>query len=248
VQGHQAHRKGVRDYFGLLYNSGMGGAIIFMTGRRALGMFPIFTGSVALLKLDRVLEIPFKEGSLSEDLRWTIEYALEYGLDGYVADPHSIAVGSVPKTARAFWRQQLRWSTGTTLETLETIAGVLASRRLGLSHKIGYLLQGGFYSQGLYVYIATLLPPLAALLGHRMEPWPLGLYLWLTGITTIILAGSQLERRSLGEGIRVVVALLPYIYYTSLIHAIGFIKALIFRRAEWVTTPKRGSHEEEYTW
>ncbi|MDK2384551.1 MAG: glycosyltransferase family 2 protein, partial [Candidatus Korarchaeota archaeon] len=73
VQGHQRHYKGSHTWFGSVYRAGMAGATIFMAGRASLGMFPIFTGSVGLLRVDRVLETGFKEGSLSEDLRWTID-------------------------------------------------------------------------------------------------------------------------------------------------------------------------------
>jgi cellulose synthase/poly-beta-1,6-N-acetylglucosamine synthase-like glycosyltransferase len=245
VQGHQAHRKGARDAFGLLYRAGMGGATLFMAGRRRLGMFPIFTGSVALLRLDAVLDVPFREGSISEDWRWTIDYALNYGLTRYTVDPAAEAVGSVPRDARSYWRQQLRWSAGTTMEAIDTFWHVLFTNRLPAPQKLGYLLQALFYTQGFFVYTATLVPIALLLSGVKPPVWPIGLYLWFAAIASLLIAGGVAERLSVREQLTVALVLIPFIYYTSLIHAIGVLRALR-RRGGWVVTPKRGEHESEY--
>ncbi len=247
VQGHQAHRKGVHDVFGTLYKAAMGGAILFMTGRRYIDMFPIFTGSVGLLRLERFLEVPMVEDTISEDLRWTMDYAADYGLEAYVATPDAEAVGSVPTDLRAYWKQQIRWSQGTTRELLRTLWRVLFSKSLSLTDKLGYILQGLFYGQGVYVYASTFLPLICKyLFSCILGVWPLGLFIWFIGIATVILAGGLMEKLGLWDLARIALFLIPFIYYTSLIHLVGFTKALLGGKGSWTVTPKRGENEILY--
>ncbi|MEB3851966.1 MAG: glycosyltransferase family 2 protein [Desulfurococcales archaeon] len=247
VQGHQKHSKGASGFFGALYRASMAGATVFLAGREAMGMFPIFTGSVALIRLDALREVGFREGSISEDLRWTIDARLAGVLDAVRVDPHSWAAGSVPKSLRAVVRQQLRWSAGTTRETLSTMRDFLLARHVSPGEKAGYLLQGMFYTQGVWVYLSTLAPLLASLLGYTLPPlWGLGLYVWMLGIETIVLAGAMEEGYARGLMAQVALAVLPYIYITSLIHAVGTLQALLGRGGSWVVTPKRGEYEGLY--
>lgn len=249
VQGHQRHRKGARGVFGRLYRAGMAGAAVFMAGRAVLDMFPIFTGSVGLLRVDAVLETPLREGSISEDLRWSIDRVLDtWGAARFVAVEWAYADGSVPKSLKAYWRQQLRWSSGTLLETLSSLPGFLAAPGIGFWQKAGFLLQGFFFAQGVAVYAATLAPLAYRLLaGAPLAPlWYLGVYIWLTAILAIVLAGA------IGEGYRwrdlalVAAAVIPMVYVSGFIHAWGTVRVLLGRGREWVVTPKRGRYEHLY--
>lgn len=249
VQGHQRHSKGATGLFGTLYRAGMAGAIIFMAGRMWLNMFPIFTGSVGLLRVDSVLSTMFKEGSISEDLRWTIDRVLDTGNPvPVIAVSHVYADGSVPKSFHAFYRQQLRWSSGTLIEFLENAWRFILDKELPLSTRLGFILQGLFYTQGVWVYIATLIPIIYFLMtGSNLTTlWPLGLYVWLIGIESIILAGAIEEGYRWKELALVATALLPYVYVTALIHAIGTVRVLLGRGREWVVTPKRGAYQHLY--
>jgi len=249
VQGHQRHVKGSDSLFGTIYRAGLAGSIIFMAGRMYLDMFPIFTGSVGLIKVSSLLRTPFREGSISEDLRWTIDRMLDTdgGLKIYVAS-WVYADGSVPKSFKAYWRQQLRWSNGTLLETLETWKPVLLSKSITLSKKAGYILQGFFYTQGLWIYIATLTPFIYTLLTGLSIPgtWFLGIYTWCIAIIIIILAGGIAEGYDWRRLIITAIAILPMIYINGFIYMYGSLKALLGRRAGWKVTSKRGLYERLY--
>ena len=55
-----------------------------------------------------------------------------------------------------------------------------------------------------------------------------------------------MERFRLWELVKLALFVIPFIYYTSLIHMQGFIRALVAGRGGWVVTPKRGEHEDLY--
>jgi len=248
VQGHQKHSKGAVGVFGRLYRAGMAGAIIFMAGRRHLDMFPIFTGSVGLLRVEAVLSTPFTEGSISEDLRWTIDRVADVGSNVVLPVHHVYAEGSVPRNLRAFYRQQLRWSGGTLTEFLRTFHDFFFDSRLTLAMRAGFLLQGLFYTQGFWVYVNTITPIAYLLLkGVSLSAlWPLGLYIWLIGIETIILAGSLEEGYRRRELLQVALTLIPFVYLTAAIHLIGTMRVLAGRGGAWVVTPKRGVYQHLY--
>jgi len=248
VQGHQKHSKGAVGVFGRLYRASMAGAIIFMAGREELDLFPIFTGSVGLIRVDKALEVPFTEGSISEDLRWTIDLLANDKHAWITVMPEAYAEGSVPTGLRAFYKQQVRWSEGTLRELMNTWLTILPDRAIRAREKIGYLLQTLFYTQGIWVYVNTLAPFIYALLTGGTIPfvWLLGVYLWFMGIESILVAGSiqeELDRKTI---LTIAFAALGYIYLTAIIHTVGTLRALLARRPAWTVTPKRGAHEHEY--
>ncbi|ABM81005.1 glycosyltransferase family 2 protein [Hyperthermus butylicus] len=249
VQGYQRHVKGSNTLFGLLYRASMAGAIINIVGRYWLRLFPFFTGSCGLISR-RVLEaVRFREGSLSEDFRLTIDAALSIPNLKVIASHEAYANGSVPRTQRAFWRQQIRWSVGTLDEFFKTFVDAVSSENLTFTEKIGYILQGLFFTNGLWVYVNTIVPLILALAGYgRLElVWPIGVYLWLIGIETLVVAGCILEKCGYMNSVVVAGYMILMIYYTALIHAIGTLKYLITRRAVWHVTSKRGKYERFYS-
>ena len=249
VQGHQRHVKGSGDLFGALYRAGTAGAAVFLAGRMHLDMFPIFTGSVGLIRVSSVIETPFREGSISEDFRWTIDRALDTGGGLRVVAVHwAYADGSVPRSLHAYWRQQLRWSSGTLAETLETLPSVLLSRGMSAAAKTGYLLQGLFFTQGLWVYLSVLAPIAYRLLTGMAMPlhWLLGTYVWLIAIAAVVLAGGIGEGYSWRRLVATGVFILPMIYLSGLVHAQGTLRVLLGKGRGWVVTPKRGRYEHLY--
>ena len=248
VQGHQRHSKGSNTLFGILYRAGQAGAIIFMAGREVDEMFPIFTGSCALIRYELFKEVLFREGSLSEDLRWTIDLLKTKKRLRYFATHRLYADGSVPKTQKAFIRQQIRWSFGTLKEFMSTFLDVVLDRDISFSNKLGYVLHGLFYTQSIFVYIATLVPPaLSMLLGVNLGlVWPLGVYVWLIGIESLVIAGCVIEGYGVGNAFVVAGNALLFIYYTAFIHMYGTLKALVSKSFEWRVTSKRGGYERLY--
>jgi len=89
---------------------------------------------------------------------------------------------------------------------------------------------------------------LYALITHNwLTPlWALGVYVWLTGILTLVLAGSMEEHYSWGTMAKLAVFLLPMMYFTAIVHAQGTLRALVGRGRGWVVTPKRGRYEHLY--
>jgi cellulose synthase/poly-beta-1,6-N-acetylglucosamine synthase-like glycosyltransferase len=248
VQGHQRHVKGSDTLFGILYRASQAGAILFMAGREVDGTFPIFTGSCALIRYELFREILFKEGSLSEDLRWTIDVLKARKTLRYFSTHYLYANGSVPRSQRAFVRQQVRWSSGTLREFLDTFLDVVLDRDIEFSQKLGYVLHGLFYVQSIFIYLATFIPPiLNALFSINLGPvWLLGVYVWLIGIESLVIAGCVIEGYGALNTLLVAGYALLLIYYTAAIHMYGTLKALLSRKLEWRVTSKRGSYEELY--
>jgi len=250
VQGHQRHVKGCDSFFGTVYRAGLAGSTMFMAGRMYLDMFPIFTGSVGLIKVSSLLKTPFRENSISEDLRWTIDRMLD--TDGelkiFVAN-WVYADGSVPKSFKSYWRQQLRWSNGTLLETFETLKPVLLSKSLTLSSKAGYILQGFFFTQGPWIYINTLTPFIYTLLTGLSIPgtWFLGVYTWYATIIVIMMAGGLVEGYDWRKLLLTAIAILPMIYINGFIYTYGSLKALLGKKSGWKVTSKRGLYERLYS-
>ncbi len=248
VQGYQRHVKGSHGVFGIVYRASQGGAIVNIVGRQHLGLFPFFTGSCALIRYSMLRKIPFVENSLSEDLRWTIDAMLKHPNLKIVASHEVYANGSVPKTQKAFIRQQIRWSFGTLREFMQTFSLFVLSRKIDWLTKLGFIHQGLFYTQGIWIY-ANLLAPLLLHLFWNLEIgplWPLGIYVWFIGFETIILSGSLLEKYSKLDSLIVALAVLPMLYYVSLLHTYGTLKALFSRKASWTVTSKKGRYEVMY--
>ena len=249
VQGYQRHFKGSNTVFGILYRASLGGAIINIVGRQYLELFSFFTGSCALIKYSLLRETLFAENSLSEDLRWTIDTMLKKAKLKVIATHEAYANGSVPRSQKAFIRQQIRWSSGTLREFLNTFSKVLLNREISWSHKIGYVHQGLFFTQGLWIYINLLAPVILSLIwGFEIGPlWPLGVYVWLIGFETIVISGSLLEKYGRLESLIVALLIIPMVYYVAAIHIYGTLKTLITRKAEWTVTSKRGVYEAMYS-
>jgi len=248
VQGHQRHRKGSDTMFGAVYRAGMAGSIVMMKGRRLLDMFPIFTGSVGLIRTRVAKEIGFLEGSISEDLRFTMDYVERFKELRYEAVEDAYADGSVPRDQKSFFKQQIRWSTGTLREFMNKASSILFDSKITLHLKAGFVLQGLMFAQGLAVY-TNLMTPYAYYLvsDSAIRPlWMLGMFVWLIGIQSLILSGGVVERFDLRRLTKVGISLFLFIYYSAFIHMVGTLKALLGLQHRWVVTPKRGSHAGRY--
>ncbi len=254
VQGYQRHLKGSDSPFGLAYRASQGGAIVNMVGRSETSMFPIFTGSCALIRADVLRRVGFLEGSLSEDWRWTIDAVVATrGRLKVVATSEARADGSVPRSFRAFVKQQIRWSAGTLIEFQRTLAGVLGAGFLGFWDKLGYTLQGLFFTQWLWILLNLLAPALLTLLAPEASLfrelgllWPIGVYVWLTGFEAAILSGALVEGYGWRKSFQAALVSLLLVYVTSVIHAWGTLKAVFGSGPSWVVTSKRGEYEDLY--
>ncbi len=248
VQGLQRHSKGSHTLFGTVYRAAASGSIVNLAGRAFMNMMPIFTGSCALIRYELLCEVRFRENSIAEDWRWTIDAYLAKETLVIIATDRVYGSGSVPKTQKAFIRQQVRWSTGTLLEFKETLVDFLFDTRFPASTKLGYAMQGLLFTQGIWIYYETIAPFLLKYLaGVDVEwIWPIGLYVWLICFETLVLSGALLESYDASKLTVLAVLTIPMIYYTALIHSYGTLKALIGRGVRWRVTSKRGSYEKRY--
>ncbi|WP_440058966.1 glycosyltransferase [Thermogladius sp. 4427co] len=248
LQGYQRHVKGSDSLLGLLYRASQAGAVIFLYGRQVMRMFPFFTGSCGVIRYGLLKEVGFKEGSLSEDLRWTIDLYHRVGEPRILVSDLLYADGSVPRSYKALFRQQIRWSSGTLVEFKETLLETILSKQISTWDKLGFILQGLFYTQGLWILVASLAPFILYLAtGIELSMlFPLGVYTWLIGMETLLVAGGLREGYSGGHLAVLVAASLAYVYLMALIHTIGTFKGLL-GRASWIVTSKRGRYEHLYS-
>ncbi len=248
VQGYQRHSKGSDTLFGLLYRASMAGSIVNIVGRSWSGLFPFFTGSCGLISKRVLKTVRFREGSLSEDLRLSIDAMTAIPNLKILATHEVYADGSIPRNQKTFWKQQIRWSVGTLDEFFRTYRRVLSSEHISSTAKLGYMLQGLFFTNGLWVYLNTLLSILLVLLGYGEVGliWPIGVYLWLIGIESLTVAGATVEKYGYLYSLVTAGYMFAMIYYTSLIHSVGTLKFLLTRKATWYVTSKRGRYERLY--
>lgn len=248
LQGYQRHFKGSKSVFGRIYRASQGGAIVNLYGRSILKMLPIFTGSCAIMKYDVLRKIKFKDNSLCEDWRFTIDYLLEKSKPSIVVRDDIYADGSVPATLKAYVRQQLRWSQGTLLEFSKTFWHLLLLK-VDLKRKIDYIFQGMFFTQGLWVYIAIAVPIiLYFIFGVNVAQYTpaFDVYLWLIGIETIIMSGAILEKYEFRYSFLTFILALPFIYFTSVVHAYGTLMLLLLGKYRWIVTPKESTFKKWY--
>jgi len=94
--------------------------------------------------------------SKSEDI-WTSLRLHERGYES-IYIPHVLAVGKSPETMKAYFKQQLRWATGSFEIFLQH--NPLLARRLTTEQRLQYLATTSYYFVGFSVMLLLLLPPL----------------------------------------------------------------------------------------
>lgn len=248
VQGYQRHRKGSDTVIGTLYRASAAGSIVNLVGRYRDGLYPIFTGSCGLISRRVFERVRFRPGSLAEDWRLTIDSSMEIPGFKILATHEAAASGAVPKTHRALWRQQVRWAAGTLSEFASTFLEILACKGLSRTAKLGYVLQGLYFTNGVWVYVNTLAPLAYYLVtgSHLRMPWPIGVYLWLLGIETLLIAGAMLEGYRYKDTVITALYAIPMIYYLALMHVAGTVKGILPGGVKWVVTSKRGEYRDLY--
>ncbi|NPA24098.1 MAG: glycosyltransferase [Crenarchaeota archaeon] len=238
VQGYQKHTKGSDTVFGMVYRASTAGCIINLVGRQYSDLFPIFIGSCALIRIDKLESVRFVEDSVSEDWRWTIDSILKHGRLRIIVTHEAYANGSVPATQKSFIKQQIRWSWGTIHELRRTWRKILFSSRISRTMKLGYVLQGLFFTQGLWIYVNLVSAIILSLVWHIiLFPW--GAWIWLVGYETIITSGTVLENYKRRDTIVTVIVALAFAFYAGLIHAYGTLKELLGRPVVFEVTEKR---------
>ncbi len=237
VQGYQRHVRGPRGLLYLIYRASQGGAIALLSSRARLRLFPIFYGSTAAIRFDIANEIRFNPRSITEDFRFTIDYMLRKREFRIIVFEDFFSEASIPETLRQLVRQQIRWSAGTIRTFIETFRDVVRARHVPMLRKIDYVLQGLFFSQGLWVVMSMVSSAVMLVLGiDPVLPTQLILALWAVGLETILFTGCIVEGYSRREIVLTVILALVLINFFAFIHCYGTLKGLIKRRLRFEAT------------
>lgn len=232
VQGGQVHRF-FRGFIDAVLQYSYELSTILGIGRTRLGLFPIFTGSSAIMKYDVVSRLKFNEGTVSEDFDFSVRLLLSG--HSIVTTYKLYTIGRPPRNLRYFITQQLRWSSGTTRVFLKYLPKVLRSR-IPLPQKVDYVVQGLTFLQSwlilasigsMYVIITTFpLAVFAAILLYFLLAYT------LTILIPVIYGLAKARLQNLVKS----VALHPV---TLLVHAYGSILGVLGRETYWVVTKKK---------
>jgi len=232
VQGGQAH-KFFSGFVDAMAQYSYELSTILGVGRTRLGLFPIFTGSSAIVRYDVIARLKFNEGTVSEDL----DFSIRLLLSGYsiVTTYKLYTVGKPPRSFKYFVTQQLRWSSGTTRVFLAYLPIVLKSR-IPLAKKVDYVVQGLTFLQS-WLILASVVSMYMVLTSFPFVIFALLIsYFVLAYVLSIIvpiiygLARTRLWNLARSVVIHPVVLLL---------HAYGSTLGVLGREFYWVVTKKK---------
>ncbi|MBP1449144.1 MAG: glycosyltransferase family 2 protein [Thermoproteus sp.] len=204
-----------------------------LVGRTRLGMMPIFTGSTAVAKMEPIIKLGFREDTVTEDF----DLSVRMWLSGYTiaATWHIYTWGRPPRDLKAYFKQQLRWSSGTMRVFLRYLAPVMKSN-LPIRRKLDFIFQGTVFATGiLYVTIVVLLIyKLAIGSAPGVAELVLLTYMFLSGLVIDIYVESVRHTPTQPD------LLAPFIeFITAFIHFGGTILGLLGREYGWTRTQRK---------
>ena len=214
-------------------------------GRTALYGFGIFGGSNGYWRASALEQIRLRGSFLTEDIEASMRVL---DADGRIVnDPGLVSHELAPETARALWKQRMRWAQGWFQVSLRHLWPILRKPTLSLRQKLGVAYLLGW--REVYPWIAMSVWPLFGFLAWRDGGFELGspMFLLLTLFTTVSgplqtlaawrLATPELRRHPwwfVGAGLA---NLLFYTEAKNLVNRIAHLKQ--FRgEHQWVVTPR----------
>ena len=214
-------------------------------GRTALYGFGIFGGSNGYWRASALEQIRLRGSFLTEDIEASMRVL---DADGRIVnDPGLVSHELAPETARALWKQRMRWAQGWFQVSLRHLLPILRKPTLSLRQKLGVAYLLGW--REVYPWIAMSVWPLFGFLAWRDGGFELGspMFLLLTLFTTVSgplqtmaawrLATPELRRHPwwfVGAGLA---NLLFYTEAKNLVNRIAHLKQ--FRgEHQWVVTPR----------
>ncbi len=237
VQGYQRHVMGRKTLIYDLYRASQGGAIALLRSRAYLNLFPIFYGSTALIRLDVLEDVSFRPWCIAEDFAFTVDYAVRRCCLRIAVVEDAYSYASVPENLRSLVKQQIRWSAGTIRVFLDTFRDVIRSQCLGLARKIDYVLQGLFFTQGLWILMHQFVMGTYLALGINPSPASVVLLvLWALGLESILFTGALIEGFDRGRTLKTLIVALLLINFFALIHTYGTILGLVKRKLRFEAT------------
>lgn len=204
-----------------------------LVGRSKLNLMPIFTGSTAIARLEPVTRLWFSEDTVTEDL----DLSVRMWLNGYtIAATWSFYTwGRPPRNIKSFFKQQLRWSSGTIRVFTRYFKQVLKSD-MPLGRKIDFIFQGTvFATSALYITIVIFII-YKVITGIYFSIYELILmfYLLIVGLTIDLYVEAK-HNTPVRPHI-----LPPFIEFaTAFVHLAGTLLGLMGREYGWIRTQRK---------
>jgi cellulose synthase/poly-beta-1,6-N-acetylglucosamine synthase-like glycosyltransferase len=204
-----------------------------LVGRTRLNMMPIFTGSTAIARLEPIVKLWFSEDTVTEDL----DFSVRMWLNGYsIAATWGLYTwGRPPRNLKSYFKQQLRWASGTIKVFLRYLVPVIKSD-IPMARKIDFFFQGTVFATS-SVYVAIIV-----LLIYRLVMGPqltapeivLLLYLFSAGLAIDIYVESKYHTPTRPD------ILAPFLeLVTAFVHIAGTALGIMGREYGWVRTQRK---------
>ncbi|MFP3250206.1 MAG: glycosyltransferase family 2 protein [Thermoproteus sp.] len=204
-----------------------------LVGRTRLNMMPIFTGSTAIARLEPIVKLWFSEDTVTEDL----DLSVRMWLNGYsIAATWGLYTwGRPPRNLKSYFKQQLRWASGTIKVFLRYLVPVIKSD-IPMARKIDFFFQGTVFATS-SVYVAIIV-----LLIYRLVMGPqltvpeivLLLYLFSAGLAIDIYVESKYHTPTRPD------ILAPFLeLVTAFVHIAGTALGIMGREYGWVRTQRK---------
>lgn len=223
-----------------------------LPGRQAMNDHILFTGCCALWRVSSLVEVGgFQPGHLTEDIDLTNRTYLAGHKGVYRSDVSNL--GEVPRTYRAYRRQQERWVMGSARVLKEYTWQILGDRKLPLRHKSGMLRQNAFFTPSITIELSILVGVLALWLASahsdvyvaaeyryylaKIAPAMSVVFMLCLASTAVPLGMTIVKKRAWRD-----LELLPYAVWVSwsILHTafVANVKGLLGFKATWFKTPK----------
>lgn len=233
--GYQRHSVGAYDLFGKLYFYSQAASIRILRAKQALGMPPIFTGSVGMFDYATISKYMFDGGSITEDWELTLRMVIGGDFDAVVSDEF-YADAAVPLNITWFVNQQLRWASGTINDFVRHLRG---AARSGLRNFVGLAYNGLLFSQslGIVFLLLTYLFFYRAGSVTSLAATAVFAYLLASWVVTFTKASRDVEGRA--PSLALVLYSILMTYFTSFVHSAGTVMGLLGMKG-WKVTRRRG--------
>jgi len=204
-----------------------------LVGRTRLNMMPIFTGSTAIARLEPIVKLWFSEDTVTEDL----DLSVRMWLNGYsIAATWGLYTwGRPPRNLKSYFKQQLRWASGTIRVFLRYLVPVIKSD-IPMARKIDFFFQGTvFATSSVYVAIIVLLIYKLVMGPQLTAPEiVLLLYLFSAGLAIDIYVESKYHTPTRPD------ILAPFLeLVTAFVHIAGTALGIMGREYGWVRTQRK---------
>lgn len=204
-----------------------------LVGRTRLNMMPIFTGSTAIARLEPIVKLWFSEDTVTEDL----DFSVRMWLNGYsIAATWGLYTwGRPPRNLKSYFKQQLRWASGTIRVFLRYLVPVIKSD-IPMARKIDFFFQGTvFATSSVYVAIIVLLIYKLVMGPQLTAPEiVLLLYLFSAGLAIDIYVESKYHTPTRPD------ILAPFLeLVTAFVHIAGTALGIMGREYGWVRTQRK---------